>query len=64
MPLFGLSVSSFFSQITSAILFKKKIRTSSKTPHEIYDIKFKNSVSKRFGILFKPFEKFHSVSER
>lgn len=39
MALSGLSDSSFFSQIATAIIFKKNNRTSSKIPHKIYDEK-------------------------
>ena len=43
MALSGLSESSFFSQIATAILFKKKIRTSSKISHKIYDEKIQTA---------------------
>ncbi|BCI62526.1 hypothetical protein [Coprobacter secundus] len=42
MALSGLSDSSFFSQIATAIIFKKNNRTSSKIPHKIYDEKNSN----------------------
>lgn len=43
MALSGLSESSFFNQIATAILFKKKIRTSSKISHKIYDEKIQTA---------------------
>ena len=43
MALSGLSESSFFSQIATAILFKKKIHTSSKISHKIYDEKIQTA---------------------